>query len=95
LVKAIAGDKLRLNQTTTIDLINYRQHLTAVKGLEPATVNRRFEALRRFCKWARISGRLRNRVLTATALPTGSSLRTGDNDEKFSGKSSLSPSSEF
>jgi len=27
-------------------------HLIAVKGLKPATVNRRLEALRRFCKWA-------------------------------------------
>jgi site-specific recombinase XerD len=47
------GVKLRLSQITTIDLINYRQHLIAVKGLKPATVNRRLEALRRFCKWAR------------------------------------------
>jgi site-specific recombinase XerD len=49
-LKQSRGAKLRLNQITTIDLINYRQHLIAVKGLRPATVNRRLEALRRFCK---------------------------------------------
>jgi site-specific recombinase XerD len=44
-LKQLRGTKLRLNQITTIDLINYRQHLIAVKGLKPATVNRRLEAL--------------------------------------------------
>lgn len=53
-LKQTRGDKLRLNQLSTIDLINYRQHLIAVKGLKPTTVNRRLEALRRFCKWARL-----------------------------------------
>jgi integrase/recombinase XerD len=47
------GEKLRLNQLTKIDLINYRHHLVAIKDLKPATVNRRLEALRRFCTWAR------------------------------------------
>ena len=35
------------------DLINYRQHLVSVERLRPATVNRRLQALRRFCRWAR------------------------------------------
>ncbi|HEY5705732.1 MAG TPA: tyrosine-type recombinase/integrase [Terrimicrobiaceae bacterium] len=47
------GDKLRLNRLTKSDLINYREHLIAAKALKPATVNRRLEALRRFCAWAR------------------------------------------
>src|SRR5260370_38383269 len=51
-MKQSRGIKVRLNQISTIELINYRQHLIAVKGLKPATVNRRLEALRRFCKWA-------------------------------------------
>jgi site-specific recombinase XerD len=51
-LKRSRGTKVRLNQISTIELINYRQHLIAVKGLKPATVNRRLEALRRFCKWA-------------------------------------------
>jgi len=51
-LKQSRGTKVRLNQISTIELINYRQHLIAVKGLKPATVNRRLEALRRFCKWA-------------------------------------------
>jgi site-specific recombinase XerD len=31
----------------SLDLISYRQHLVKVEGLQPATVNRRPEALRR------------------------------------------------
>lgn len=41
-----------------LDLIAYRRHLTAERGLRPATVNRRLEALRRLCRWAQAEGRL-------------------------------------
>jgi integrase/recombinase XerC len=37
------------------ELIAYRQHMT-VAGRRPATVNRRLEALRRLCRWARGTG---------------------------------------
>ena len=39
------------------DLIAYRQHMVAA-GRRPATVNRRLEALRRLCRWARGTGML-------------------------------------
>jgi site-specific recombinase XerD len=37
------------------ELIAYRQHMVAA-GRRPATVNRRLEALRRLCRWARGTG---------------------------------------
>jgi integrase/recombinase XerC len=43
------------------DLIAYRQHLLAF-GRRPATINRRLDALRRLCRWARASGQLRDDV---------------------------------
>src|SRR5271156_1883952 len=39
------------------ELIAYRQHKVA-PGRRPATVNRRLEALRRLCRWARGTGAL-------------------------------------
>jgi integrase/recombinase XerC len=39
------------------DLIAYRQHMLAA-GRRPATVNRRLDALRRLCRWARGAGSL-------------------------------------
>ncbi|MBF0333918.1 MAG: tyrosine-type recombinase/integrase [Alphaproteobacteria bacterium] len=41
-----------------LDLIAWRQHLIAERGLRPATVNRRLEALRRLGRWAAEAGRL-------------------------------------
>lgn len=43
------------------DLIAYRQHLLAA-GRRPATINRRLDALRRLCRWARGAGSLRDDV---------------------------------
>jgi site-specific recombinase XerD len=39
------------------ELIAYRQHMVAA-GRRPATVNRRLDALRRLCRWARSTGAL-------------------------------------
>lgn len=39
------------------ELIAYRQHMVA-GGLRPATINRRLDALRRLCRWARGTGAL-------------------------------------
>jgi site-specific recombinase XerD len=47
------GTELRWETLASADLINYRQHLVSVERLRPATVNRRLQALRRFCRWAR------------------------------------------
>src|SRR6516162_310971 len=52
----------RFEKLSALDLINYRQHLIKVEGLRPATVNRRLEALRRFCRWAQQSRRLRTNI---------------------------------
>jgi site-specific recombinase XerD len=41
-----------LGDLSTVDLINFRQHLVKVQRLKPATVNRRLQALRRLCRWA-------------------------------------------
>ena len=43
------------------DLIAYRQHMVAA-GRRPATINRRLEALRRLCRWARGTGALTSDV---------------------------------
>ena len=45
-------------QLGELDLIAYRRHLTAERGLRPATVNRRLEALRRLCRWALADGQV-------------------------------------
>lgn len=39
------------------ELISYRKHMVA-GGLRPATINRRLDALRRLCRWARGTGTL-------------------------------------
>src|SRR4051812_24681485 len=43
------------------ELIAYRQHMVAA-GRRPATVNRRLDALRRLCRWARGAGSLSTEV---------------------------------
>lgn len=43
------------------ELIAYRQHMVAA-GRRPATVNRRLDALRRLCRWARGTGGLNTDV---------------------------------
>ncbi len=52
------------------ELIAYRQHMT-VAGRRPATVNRRLDALRRLCRWARGTG-----VLGADAAGNVRPMRT-------------------
>jgi hypothetical protein len=47
------GTDLRWEKLGSNDLINYHQHLISVERRRPATVNRRLQALRRFCRWAR------------------------------------------
>jgi integrase/recombinase XerC len=54
-------DGFALERLGEHDLIAYRQHLLAL-GRRPATINRRPDALRRLCRWARDAGRLRDDV---------------------------------
>jgi len=56
------GGPLRFEKLTVIDLINYRQYLVNVQALKPATVNRRLEALRRLCRWAYQTKRLKKNI---------------------------------
>ena len=46
-----------LEQLAGYELTAYRQHMVA-GGLRAATVNRRLDALRRLCRWARSTGAL-------------------------------------
>jgi site-specific recombinase XerD len=58
----------QLERLTAVDLIHYRQHLADEKGLRPATLNRRLEALRRFCRWAHARKKLKANVATEVKL---------------------------
>jgi site-specific recombinase XerD len=51
------GGAFVIERLTEYDLIAYRQHMVAA-GRRPATVNRRLDALRRLCRWARGTGAL-------------------------------------
>ena len=64
------GTDLRWEKLGSNDLINYRQHLVSVERLRPATVNRRLQALRRFCRWARDG-----KILKADPCETVKSVR--------------------
>jgi integrase/recombinase XerC len=58
----------RLEALTSVDLIGYRQYLSQERRLQPASVNRKLEALRRFCRWAHQHGRLRSNVAAEVKL---------------------------
>jgi len=53
---------------TVVDLISYRQHLSDERNLKPASVNRKLEALRRFCRWAHQKGKLGSNVAAEVKL---------------------------
>lgn len=44
--------EVQLERLHTEDIIHYRQHLIRVARLQPATINRRLQALRRLGRWA-------------------------------------------
>src|ERR1039458_6643537 len=58
----------KLEKLSTVDLIHYRQHLADEKGLRPASLNRRLEALRRFCRWAHEQKKLKTNVVAEVKL---------------------------
>lgn len=55
--RAIQDGAFVIDGLAACDLIAYRQHMVAA-GRRPATVNRRLDALRRLCRWARGTGAL-------------------------------------
>lgn len=57
-----------LEKLTATDLAHFRQYLSRERALKPASVNRKLEALRRFCRWAHISGKLRTNIAAELKL---------------------------
>jgi site-specific recombinase XerD len=53
----VQPDAFALDHLAAYELIAYRQHMVAA-GRRPATINRRLDALRRLCRWARSTGTL-------------------------------------
>jgi integrase/recombinase XerC len=51
-----------IEKLTTSDLAHFRQYLSRDRAMKPASVNRKLEALRRFCRWAHATGKLRTNV---------------------------------
>ena len=61
-------DGHRLEKLTASDLAHFRQYLSRERSMKPASINRKLEALRRFCRWAHTSGRLRTNVAAELRL---------------------------
>jgi site-specific recombinase XerD len=53
---------------TASDLAHFRQYLSREREMKPASVNRKLEALRRFCRWAHTTGKLRTNVAAEIKL---------------------------
>jgi integrase/recombinase XerC len=60
------GDSIE--KLTASDLAHFRQYLSRERAMKPASVNRKLEALRRFCRWAHITGKLRTNVAAELKL---------------------------
>jgi len=56
------GEEVELKKLSPLDLINYRQFLLNVRGLQPTTINRRLEALRKLSRWAVQTKRMKSDV---------------------------------
>src|SRR5215212_10485620 len=50
------GEAFSPEAVTPTDVRDYRSHLITVEKRQPATVNRRLAALRRFFRWAKATG---------------------------------------
>jgi site-specific recombinase XerD len=57
-----------LEKLTASDLAHFRQYLSRERSMKPASVNRKLEALRRFCRWAHTSSKLRINVSAGLKL---------------------------
>jgi site-specific recombinase XerC len=57
-----------LDKLSAVDLIHYRQHLADQARLRPASLNRRLEVLRRFCRWAHEQKKLKTNVAAEVKL---------------------------
>lgn len=57
-----------IEELTASDLAHFRRHLSRDRALKPSSVNRKLEALRRFCRWAHATGKLRTNVAAELKL---------------------------
>jgi len=57
-----------IEKLTANDLAHFRQYLRRDRAMKPASVNRKLEALRRFCRWAHSTGKLRTNVAAELKL---------------------------
>ena len=63
-----------IEKLTAGDLAHFREYLSRDRAMKPASVNRKLEALRRFCRWAHTTGALHTNVaaeLKLTQAPRG------------------------
>ena len=63
----------KLENLSGVDLIHFRKHLAGEKKLRSATLNRRLEALRRFCRCAHEQKKLKTNV--AADMKLGRTVR--------------------
>jgi site-specific recombinase XerD len=73
--RSVQDNAFAIEGLAEYELIAYRQHMAAA-GRRLATVNRRLEALRRLCRWARGTG-----VLAADAARDVRPMRTVRNQQ--------------
>ena len=57
-----------IEKLTASDLAHFRQYLSGDRSMKPASVNRKLEALRRFCRWAHTTGKLHTNVAAELKL---------------------------
>src|SRR6202034_1806868 len=65
---AVWYDGHPIENLTASDLAHFRQYLSRDRSMKPASVNRKLEALRRFCRWAHTTGKLRTNVAAELKL---------------------------
>src|ERR671916_416995 len=75
------GEAFAAAAVTPTDLRDYRAHLVGVERRQPATVNRRLAALRRFFLWAKAAGRA-SEVVTDSIKGVPASPRSPKSLEK-------------
>jgi site-specific recombinase XerD len=75
---AVWYDGHPIERLTANDLAHFRQYLSRERAMKPASVNRKLEVLRRFCRWAHTTGKLRTNVAAEVKLaraPRGTGCR--------------------
>jgi len=76
------GNPLTPTALTPLDVREYRQHLTAVRRLKPATVNQYLAGVRAYARWAKATG-----LITANPTNGIKSLRQVDTAPRWLSRS--------